>query len=103
MHLQSRSTTHHLDSGWGHEVLTVAINSTTITDQFEAHSDIGHSDGLPHPTPVPDSLDTNVAAVEGKMLQCELLTASLQTNTTTSEGDVSKTTTAAILCGHFDL
>jgi hypothetical protein len=78
---------------WGHEVLTVAIDSTTITNQFEAHSNIGHSDRLPHPAPVPDSLDTDDATVKGKTLRCGLLTTSFQTNASTSEGDVSKTTT----------
>lgn len=98
-----RSNTHPLESDRGHEVLTVTISGTTIADQFEAHSDIGHGDGFPHPAPVPDRLDTDVAAVEGKTLRCELLTASFQTNATTSEGDVSKTATAAVFCKHADL
>lgn len=84
-----RSNIHLLESDRGHGVLTVTINGTTIADEFEAHPDIGHGDGFPHPAPVPDSLDTDVATVEGKTLRCELLTASFQTNATTSEGDVS--------------
>lgn len=92
-----------MESDRSHGVLTVTIHSTTVSDQFEAHSDIGHSDRFPHPAPVPDSLDTDVAAVEGKTLRCELLAASFQTNAAASEGDVSKTAAAAVFCEHADL
>jgi hypothetical protein len=85
------------------KIETVNVAYTTITDELKSHFHIGHSDGPPYPSPVPDDLDPSRAAIEHEALRLELLIAPFNPDPTAGKCDIGNLPTAVILSVRADL
>lgn len=89
--------------GKGETQRILTISNPIITDKLKASAHVLHINRLPYPTPVPNDLDSNIAAVKVETLRRELLIASLEADAAASECDVGDTSATAILGEHTNL
>lgn len=82
---------------------TLTVANATITDELESRLHIVHGDGLPHPAPVPDGLDSNGASIELEALRGELLLATFEPDSTAGKRDIGDASTAALLRAQTNL